>query len=66
MMQFQMQQQLMATMMMMVGGRNMEQPGLNVPQTNIPNIRPMQNSNENIDGNNVEHVDDGQERKEEE
>ena len=66
MMQFQMQQQLMATMMMMVGGRNMEQPVVNVLRTNIPNIRPMQNSNENIDGNNAEHVDDGQERKEEE
>ena len=66
MMQFQMQQQLMATMMMMVGGRNTEHPGVNVPRTNIPNIRPMQNSNENIDGNNAEHVDDVQERKEEE
>ena len=66
MMQFQMQQQLMATMMMMVGGRNVEQQGVNVPRMIIPNIRPMQNSNDNIDGNNVEHVNDGQETKEEE
>ena len=66
MMQFQMQQQLMATMMMMVGGRNMVQPGVNLQQTNIPNIRPMQSHKDSIDGNDAEHTDDGQEGKDEE
>ena len=59
-MQFQMQQQHMTTMMIMVGGRNMTVlTGVNMQQHNIPNIPPMDNSNGNNDGNNGKHVNGG-------
>ena len=77
-MQFQMQQQLMTTMMMMMGGRNVYgQPGMlnqaTIPQIppgrNVPIIPPMNMqgiNNNNLDGNDEEHVETYQEGKEEE
>ncbi len=65
MMQFRMHQQLMMTMMMMMGGRYvLVQTGMNTQQPNIPNISPMQSPNDNDDGNNEEHMEVGQEGKE--
>ena len=51
MMQFQMQQQLMTKMMIMMGGMNvLVQPGVNTQQTNIPYIPLMQSPNDNNNG----------------